>query len=173
MAVDSFGTSKAAIWEAARATSAATTFFDPMPFGRQEFVDGATGYNNPVEVVLEEARELWPDWESRIQCLVSIGTGVIEPRDFGNNLPEVGKTLASLATETEKTEDRFNKNCVRNGVGDVYFRFNVEKGLDSVGLDEHAKVDKIEAATSAYLMGSRIRELVEKFVSARAPQGSE
>lgn len=41
------------IWEACRATSAATSFFDPIAIGRYgEFVDGATGANNPI-------RELW------------------------------------------------------------------------------------------------------------------
>lgn len=54
-AADALGTSNCAIWEAARATSAAATFFDPIQIGRQKFVDGATGFNNPVEAVFEEA----------------------------------------------------------------------------------------------------------------------
>jgi patatin-like phospholipase/acyl hydrolase len=39
--------------EACRATSAATSFFDPIAVGRfgEEFVDGATGANNPVREV--------------------------------------------------------------------------------------------------------------------------
>ena len=38
------------IWEACQATSAASSFFDPIAIGRygEEFVDGATGVNNPV-----------------------------------------------------------------------------------------------------------------------------
>ncbi len=38
------------IWEACRATSAATSFFDPIEIGqfRETFVDGALGRNNPV-----------------------------------------------------------------------------------------------------------------------------
>ena len=37
-------------WEACRATSAASSFFDPIAIGRykEEFGDGATGANNPV-----------------------------------------------------------------------------------------------------------------------------
>jgi patatin-like phospholipase/acyl hydrolase len=36
-------------WEACRATSAATTFFDPITIGpmKQSFADGAVAYNNP------------------------------------------------------------------------------------------------------------------------------
>ncbi len=38
------------IWQACRATSAATTFFDPIAIGPfdEEFVDDALGANNPV-----------------------------------------------------------------------------------------------------------------------------
>ena len=41
------------VWEACRATSAASSFFDPIAVGRfgEEFVDGATGANNPVREV--------------------------------------------------------------------------------------------------------------------------
>jgi predicted acylesterase/phospholipase RssA len=74
-AVDSLAISGITIWEAARATSAAALFFDPIQIGHQLFVDGATGMNNPVEIVLEEARSIWPNAIARIQCIVSIGTG--------------------------------------------------------------------------------------------------
>jgi patatin-like phospholipase/acyl hydrolase len=51
------------IWEAARATSAATSFFDPISIGRgnlrQSFVDGATGANNPVRRLWQEAQRQW------------------------------------------------------------------------------------------------------------------
>jgi len=38
------------IWEACRATSAASSFFNPIAIGRykEEFMDGATGANNPI-----------------------------------------------------------------------------------------------------------------------------
>lgn len=44
------------IWEAARATSAASTFFDPIQIGYQKYVDGALRYNNPIEKADEESR---------------------------------------------------------------------------------------------------------------------
>ena len=41
---------KTKIWEAARATSAAPSFFDSIKIGEygEEFTDGGTGANNPV-----------------------------------------------------------------------------------------------------------------------------
>ena len=50
------------MWEAARATSAATTFFDPIQIGYhgEKFADGALRHNNPIYQVYQEAKDLWP-----------------------------------------------------------------------------------------------------------------
>lgn len=47
----------AKIWEAARATSAASTFFEPISIGDhgERFTDGALIHNNPVFQVYKEA----------------------------------------------------------------------------------------------------------------------
>lgn len=48
------------IWEACRATSATTSFFDPITIGPydQKFADGAVKYNNPIQLVYREAEIL-------------------------------------------------------------------------------------------------------------------
>ena len=99
------------IWEACRATAAASSFFDPITVGpfKEQFVDGAVGFNNPVNEVLAEAREIWPsnDPISSIQCIVSIGTGQPPLRSFGSTVFDVGKTLIRITTETENTAETF------------------------------------------------------------------
>jgi predicted acylesterase/phospholipase RssA len=69
--------SECALWQAARATSAAPTFFKPMSIDRPRppitYVDGGMGHNNPSEVALDEARRIWPSCTQF--GLVSIGTG--------------------------------------------------------------------------------------------------
>lgn len=47
------------IWQVVCATSAATTFFKSIRVGRDgiEFVDAGFGYNNPREILIEEARQ--------------------------------------------------------------------------------------------------------------------
>jgi predicted acylesterase/phospholipase RssA len=69
--------SKCAIWQAARATSAAPSFFKEISIGTpppgMKYVDGGLGYNNPSQVALNEAQRLWPT--GKHFCLVSIGTG--------------------------------------------------------------------------------------------------
>jgi patatin-like phospholipase/acyl hydrolase len=45
------------IWEAARATSAAPTFFKRIEIGREQpFIDGGLGRNNPSRLLLDEAK---------------------------------------------------------------------------------------------------------------------
>jgi predicted acylesterase/phospholipase RssA len=48
----------ATICQAARATSAATTFFEPASIGARRFADGALGANNPVDEVEDEASDI-------------------------------------------------------------------------------------------------------------------
>ncbi|KAM5354667.1 hypothetical protein ACJ41O_001314 [Fusarium nematophilum] len=161
--VDSLSTSQCKIWEAARATSAAPKFFDPIQIGWQHYVDGATGQNNPVEEVFKEANAIWPGASSRIQCLVSIGTGVPEPKEFGDNLWKIKSALIALATATEDAERRFCENHEALGLRGRYFRFNVDKGLRDVSLDGVDKLDKIIAATESYLDGPRVKESIRDF----------
>ena len=69
--------SECSLWQAARATSAAPTFFKPMSIDRPRpaitYVDGGMGFNNPSDLALSEARRIWPNCTEF--GIVSIGTG--------------------------------------------------------------------------------------------------
>jgi len=68
---------RCAIWQAARATTAAPTFFAPMPIDNPRptvlYIDGGLGYNNPSRLALAKSRRIWGR-KAKV-CLVSIGTG--------------------------------------------------------------------------------------------------
>ncbi|KAI0975279.1 hypothetical protein F4678DRAFT_322006 [Xylaria arbuscula] len=166
----SMATGDCSIWEAARATSAAATFFDPVRIGHQSYVNGATGFNNPVEIVVDEARSIWPDALSRIQTIVSLGTGVPEPRAFGDDIKGVLLTLKMIATETEQTHLRFLKIHKDLGLKGRYFCFNVNKGLGDVRLDDHTKVEIIEAAARLYLGSPETHSEALAFVAVIPPE---
>jgi hypothetical protein len=166
-AVDNPSLKNCRIWQAARATSAAATFFDPIQIGRQNFVDGGTGMNNPVEHVLNEAKSLWPD--TPIQCIVSVGTGKADLKDFGENLKEIVETLQRIATETDLTHQRFLANCKYYGLNGRYFRFEVQQGLGNVNLDEHEKIGTIEIASVRYLGTEETKACIESFISVGPP----
>lgn len=146
----------ATICQAALATSAATTFFDPVCIGKRKFVDGGLSANNPVDEVEREASDIWcPDdgeLKPLVKCFISIGTGnpglkPIEDKMLGF----LSKTLVDLATETQKTAQGFMARWRGHFDQKRYFRFNVHQGLQSVGLAEYREQGAIEAATIDYL----------------------
>ncbi|PQE09025.1 Kinesin light chain protein [Rutstroemia sp. NJR-2017a BBW] len=143
------------IWEACRATSAASSFFDPIAVGRygEGFVDGATGANNPVWEVWNQAQLLWgpQPLEGKIKCLVSIGTGVPSLKPFRDDVFHIGKTLVAIATETGQTAERFRRDKTHLDDSGRYYRFNVDRGLEEVGLEESKKRKEIAAATGRYI----------------------
>ena len=156
----------AKIWEVCRATSAATTFFAPITIGRhgQVFLDGATRMNNPVEQLLREARKVWgSSVESRIHCLVSIGTGKPGIKPFGDDLLSIGRTFMAIATETERTADAFREDHQQLDDRNGYYRFNVTQGLEDVGLEDVKSRDKVSTMTGAYMSSSDTQRVLREF----------
>ncbi|KAL9100922.1 MAG: hypothetical protein Q9163_003758 [Psora crenata] len=142
------------IWQACRATTAAPTFFPPVEIGNPPtaYVDGGIGYNNPIRAVIEETSHIWPS-ARKIGCIVSIGTGVLISRDVGATIKPLFEKLIEMATDTEKVADEFKQEIMyRYGIEQkVYFRFNVDHGLEKVGLEEWREMDRAKLATQAYL----------------------
>ena len=153
------------IWEACRATSAATSFFDPIEVGRysEGFVDGATGANNPVREVWDQAQLAWgPEpLEGKVKCLVSIGTGVPSLKAFKDDVFNIGQTLAAIATETEQTAERFRRERGLLDSTGRYYRFNVVRGLEDIGLEEAKKVKEMAAATRRYISSQEVHKQMQ------------
>jgi predicted acylesterase/phospholipase RssA len=153
------------IWEACRATSAATSFFDPIAVGRfgEEFVDGATGANNPVRELWDQAQLAWgPELlESKVKCLVSIGTGVPSIKPFKDDMLHIGKTLVAIATETEVTAEKFRRERPLLDDTGRYYRFNVMRGLEDIGLEEAKKSKEIAAATRRYISSQDVHKQMQ------------
>jgi len=103
---------RATICEAALATSAATTFFDPVSIGDRTFADGGFGANNPVDEVEGEAANIWcsetGDLKPLVKCFISIGTGNPGKKAFEDSIIKfLSETVVQIATETEATEKKF------------------------------------------------------------------
>ena len=56
------------IWQAARATTAAPTFFKPVTIGNQTFIDGGMAHNNPTSLALREVARVFPN--RRLACVL-------------------------------------------------------------------------------------------------------
>ncbi|KAK3382112.1 hypothetical protein B0T24DRAFT_660893 [Lasiosphaeria ovina] len=143
------------IWEACRATSAAPSYFEPIKIGddgeQETFVDGALGYNNPIELVLEEARCIFPG--RKVACIVSIGTGVATVINFSDS-PKTSpvkliNALKKMATESDTTAEKTHRRF-RN-VQDTCFRFTVDRGLPGIGLEEWKELSHVNKVVRALL----------------------
>ncbi|KAI0183055.1 hypothetical protein EV127DRAFT_33888 [Xylaria flabelliformis] len=147
------------IWQVIRATSAATTFFKSIELGRDkiEFIDAGFGYNNPCEVLIDEAEKRFPN-HRQLQIL-SIGTGlgdVVTIKDSRVSILKALKKMASTSTAVaNRLGDRYSNE-------DQYFRFNVEQGLNDIELSDWQKTSTISAHTRNYLQGNK--RTIQKFV---------
>jgi hypothetical protein len=92
---------------------------------------------------------MWGPWllENKIKCLVSISTGVPSLKPFRDDILLIGKTLVSIATETEQTVERFRRDKSHLEDSSQYHRFNVDRGLEEIRLEESKKRKEIAAAT--------------------------
>jgi hypothetical protein len=103
-----------------------------------------------------EAARIWcPDTaelKPLVKCFISIGTGNPGKAPIADKVWKfLSKTLVELATETERTASKFAGRWKAHLFAKRYFRFNVQQGLQDIGLAEYQKEGAIEVATVEYL----------------------
>ena len=163
------------IWQAARATSAAPTFFVPIEIGSptKSFIDAGLGFNNPGQALRLEAGQIWGDvfgnldYKASIGCFLSIGTGFAEVARLDNAetlkakisskfqvpLPAV-QVMKAIVSGTEPVAQQLEFDFLHTP---IYHRFNVEQGLQAVELFEYEKLPRIVVDTSEYLSRRRVQ----------------
>lgn len=128
------------IWQVARATSAAPTYFKPPVIDGLEYVDGGFGANNPCAEIYNEVLVMNNNSKECASIILSIGTGRNnEARRFkGTGFQRYLNYLKfarKWASDSEETHEVMLKESGRGG-SLKYFRLNVEEGLDLMKLDE-------------------------------------
>ncbi|KAI1735667.1 acyl transferase/acyl hydrolase/lysophospholipase [Xylaria scruposa] len=160
------------IWQVARATSAATTFFKSIKVGRDnvEFIDAGFGHNNPGEVLIDEARRQFPK-HGKLQVL-SIGTGLGDVVTIRDSRRAILKALAKMASTSTAVARKLHNQYGNSG---QYHRFNVERGLQDITLSDWEKTSTISAHTGNYLQENRevIQKFVDSFTSCSLGQAEE
>ncbi|KAI1425594.1 acyl transferase/acyl hydrolase/lysophospholipase [Xylaria sp. FL1777] len=117
------------IWQVARATSAAPTYFAPIEINGRYFMDSGIGANNPAAVALNEVGSLNMG-RMKTTLLISIGTGSSRPASRFGTFSRL-RAVINTATETEETHQRLLESTRHSG--DPYFRFsgpNLDMELD-------------------------------------------
>jgi hypothetical protein len=70
---------------------------------------------------------------------------------FKDDLMGIGHSLLAMATETEKTAERFSRDKSRLDDTGRYFRFNVLSGLEDINWEDSKRKNAIIAATDRYI----------------------
>ncbi|KAF3040982.1 hypothetical protein E8E12_009433 [Didymella heteroderae] len=157
------------IWEALRATSAAPTFFEEMQFGTPKvtYLDGGVGFNNPCAEVDYAAKALW---ENPIGVIVSVGTGLQSltsvkkmaswlPFGLGTDI-SLATALAGMATSTARVDNEMRR--MYNNSDTKYYRFDVDRGLANISLEQWMKEDEMASLTEQYMQdGEQVRRARE------------
>ncbi|TDZ31377.1 Calcium-independent phospholipase A2-gamma [Colletotrichum spinosum] len=135
------------MWEALRATSAASTYFKPHRQGTVRYLDGAFKSNNPIFEVHHEASDLWPEREV---CMVSIGTGTKPNTPLGGHVVQLARSMTKLATATEGSWVRFHRTHKVLAEQNRLFRFSAP-GVGIVDLGDSKKLGDVAMRTEGYL----------------------
>ncbi len=129
------------IWQVARATSAAPTYFKPVVIDGFEYLDGGFGANNPCAEIYDEVKKMNNNYEKCVHFILSIGTGRNKKlnRFQGHGIGRYWNYLnfaRKWATDSEKTHQQMIRDKGNSTFKFHYRRLNVEEGLGLMKLDE-------------------------------------
>ncbi|KAG6899013.1 hypothetical protein C0995_007390 [Termitomyces sp. Mi166 len=153
--------------QAARATTAAPELFKPVSItssGLSEtFVGAGLGHSNPTSLVLEEAVMVF-GLSQTVACLVNIGAG--HPGHVSWNSSKFFRQklvdlLNQIATNCETLIE--NQCCTR--MPGVFYRLNVDQGLQKMGLDDWNRQGKIQTHSLAYLQKFKVAQELNSLVN--------
>ncbi|KAJ3948114.1 uncharacterized protein N0V96_002357 [Colletotrichum fioriniae] len=178
------------IWEAARATSAAPTFFHPISIEveaeRDQYVDGAVTYNNPARLVLSEAESYFGPRRT-LGFLLSLGTGLkvsdkkvnVVPQGqlvdrpvmarkgsgalFSRGTIKILKHAKASLTDSEPEHQALEHRFQKTPY--AYWRLNLDRGAADIKLNEYNKMGLLRAATERYLQDFEVSTNIDKIVS--------
>lgn len=167
------------LWQIARATSAAPTYFESIMIGDEEHSDGTQGANNPSIFALQEVRSMHSHPPA---VFMSIGCGKRPNGDPGGSNFDISAFSRNGAVDTGSRKQIFNKwikiGCSwmeylsdtegplgvqgwMNSSSDIDHkcRLNVEGNMTNIPLDEW------EPKTSGANTLKKIKDMTEEYLS--------
>ncbi|KAH6663483.1 acyl transferase/acyl hydrolase/lysophospholipase [Halenospora varia] len=137
------------IWQACRATSAASLYFPPMTINERTYWDGGMNSNNPILEVIEEAKSEFGEGKA-FQVIVSIGTGKPPVTNPSSHLFGVMKYAIKQMTDTQKKHSEFLRRYP--DLVDDYYRFNEEGDMHKIDLADWQKLGRVEELATEYVL---------------------
>ena len=133
-------------------------------------MDGGIGNNNPIRLLMQETPKAF-DNQRAVAFLISIGTGITnimefkEPGFFQKAIPtKLISALKDIATDCERIEKEVAQRfATKPG---IYFRFNVEHGLEHIPMERYDELGNIKSRTINYLQDGKIAHSIDEAVLA-------
>ncbi|KAH8834421.1 hypothetical protein DL96DRAFT_1551201 [Flagelloscypha sp. PMI_526] len=120
------------LWEAACATTSMPDFFSPIVIGDmgigETFVAGDLRWNNPTDELTKEATDVFKG--CRICTILNIGSGHSEAMSLSKGLTDL---FPRIALDCERVADDMERRFCNTP--EVFWRLNVEQGLQSPAID--------------------------------------
>ncbi|EUC61085.1 kinesin light chain, partial [Rhizoctonia solani AG-3 Rhs1AP] len=146
---------RSTIWQALYATMAHPDLFKGIEIVdssvSQSFVGGELGCSNPIAHVLSEVKRVYPD--RQVACIISIGAGhtrtiqVPTPRRWHRTQDAI--VMKDMAIDSERVAEEMVTRF--EGTSGVYFRFNVDQGLQNMKDGSWERLGEAMQHTKAYL----------------------
>ncbi|CAE6446543.1 unnamed protein product [Rhizoctonia solani] len=161
------------IWQALYATMAHPDLFKGIDIldtsVPQSFIGGEIGCSNPLVHVLTEVKQIYPGHQ--VACVISIGAGhartiqVPDPRwwQFIFRTQDV-IVMKEMATDSERVAEDMAKRF--QSTSGVYFRFNVDQGVQNMKEGCWERLGEVMGHTKAYLQKSATGKSLEHAVKA-------
>ncbi|QRV99875.1 nephrocystin-3 protein [Ceratobasidium sp. AG-Ba] len=167
------------IVQAVRATTAQFGLFKPVDIFHHgvklSFVDSSFGSNNPAAHMLDEAKSIFPGRD--VGCIISVGTGQTIAADSPasrrigwSSSNEVVQTLQRIATDSEKTSQELQVRF--KDTPGVYFRFNVEQGLQDTNATDPTSLPQVAAHTMHHNQLVEVKAKLQEAVKAAVSGGT-
>lgn len=129
------------LWECARSTSAASTFFAPYKYDKNlTFIDGGLFANNPAMCAYAEAKNMWGSNEQLV--VISLGTGEDLKGYEYNTIKNWGMVQWAIpyfeqtSISADATVDYMLRTFSNNNSSDKYYRLQPELDEDSLEMDD-------------------------------------
>ncbi|KAH8799503.1 P-loop containing nucleoside triphosphate hydrolase protein [Flagelloscypha sp. PMI_526] len=148
------------LWEAGRATTAMPDLFSPISIGPEYigelFISGELGWNNPTDMLTEEASRVFQD--RHISCIVNVGSGHPGHLSLSSGLVDLFSHIAiDCERASERMERRFRK------VPSLYMRLSVEQGMQNLDINL-SNLHEAVSHTQSYLQGTRVISNVDNLL---------
>ncbi|KAH8823071.1 hypothetical protein DL96DRAFT_1616620 [Flagelloscypha sp. PMI_526] len=161
------------IWEAARATTAHPALFSPISigpiWGTMEYIDaGACGFGNPIELVVDETKSLFPSCTEFL--FLSLGAG--HPGVFVIDSSEDGwiSSQRHIVEDCERLAEKMAEKAERG-----YVRLNVAQGFQGIQPHEPTEPGLVASHTRQYISTAVVDGLLDgvvQFLANRHRQSS-